>query len=133
MVEEVSVKVLVVDDQAPFRGAAKRVVAMTPGFEIVGEAITGEEAVDMAAALKPDLVLMDINLPGINGIEAVRRIQEQRPETLAFLLSTYAEADLPADARTCGAVAYIHKESFMPQLLAKLWETRGDPAWPSAS
>jgi DNA-binding NarL/FixJ family response regulator len=132
-VEEVSVKVLVVDDQAPFRGAAKRVVGMTPGFEIVGEAITGEEAVDMAATLEPDLVLMDINLPGINGIEAVRRIREQRPETLAFLLSTYAEADLPADARTCGASAYIHKERFMPQLLAALWETRGDPAWPSAS
>jgi two-component system invasion response regulator UvrY len=132
-VEEVSVKVLVVDDQAPFRGAAKRVVGMTPGFEIVGEAISGEEAVDMAAALEPDLILMDINLPGINGIEAVRRIREQRPETLAFLLSTYAEADLPADARTCGASAYIHKERFMPQLLAALWETRGDPAWPSAS
>lgn len=126
-------KVLVVDDQAPFRGAAKRVVGMTTGFEIVGEAVTGEEAVDMAAALKPDLVLMDINLPGINGIEAVRRIHEQRPETLAFLLSTYAEVDLPADARTCGASAYIHKERFMPQLLAALWETRGDPAWPSAS
>ena len=127
------VKVLVVDDQAPFRGAAKRVVAMTPGFEIVGEATTGEEAVEMAASLEPDLVLMDINLPGINGIEAVRRIQAARPETLAFLLSTYAQADLPADAQTCGAVAYIHKEQFMPQLLAKLWESRGDPAWPSAS
>lgn len=126
-------KVLVVDDQAPFRGAAKRVVGMTPGFEIVGEAVTGEEAVDMATALEPDLVLMDINLPGINGIEAVRRIQERRPETLAFLLSTYAEADLPADARTCGAKAYIHKERFMPQLLAALWETRGDPGWPNAS
>ena len=126
-------KVLVVDDQAPFRGAAKRVVSMTPGFEIVGEAITGEEAVDVSAALKPDLVLMDINLPGINGIEAVRRIRELLPDTLAFLLSTYAEADLPADARTCGASAYIHKERFMPQLLAALWETRGDPAWPSAS
>jgi two-component system invasion response regulator UvrY len=133
MVEEVSVKVLVVDDQAPFRGAAKRVVGMTPGFEIVGEAITGEEAVDMAAALEPDLVLMDINLPGINGIEAVRRIREQRPETLAFLLSTYAEADLPADARKCGASAYIHKERFAPQLLSALWESRGDPAWPTAS
>jgi two-component system, NarL family, invasion response regulator UvrY len=133
MVEEVSVKVLVVDDQAPFRGAAKRVVGMTPGFEVVGEAVTGEEAVDMVAALQPDLVLMDINLPGINGIEAVRRIQAQRPETLAFLLSTYAETDLPADARTCGASAYINKERFAPQLLAALWESRGDPAWPTAS
>ena len=133
MVEEVQVRVLVVDDQAPFRGAAKRVVGMTPGFEVVGEAMTGEEAVDMAARLEPDLVLMDINLPGINGIEAVRRIQAARPDTLAFLLSTYAQADLPDDAKTCGAVAYIHKEHFAPTLLAKLWETRGDPAWPTAS
>ncbi|TMK22700.1 MAG: response regulator transcription factor [Actinobacteria bacterium] len=132
-VEEESVKVLVVDDQAPFRAAAKRVVALTPGFEVVGEAKSGEEAVEMAAALTPDLVLMDINLPGINGIEAVRRIQAQQPKTLAFLLSTYAIGDLPSDARTCGAVAYIHKEQFAPQLLRALWESRGDPAWPSAS
>jgi len=133
MVEEVTVKVLVVDDQAPFRSAAKRVVAMSPGFEVVGEAKSGEEAVEMAASLEPDLVLMDINLPGINGIEAVRRIEAHKPETLAFLLSTYAVADLPGDARTCGAVAYIHKEQFAPQLLAALWESRGDPTWPQAS
>jgi two-component system, NarL family, invasion response regulator UvrY len=133
MVEEAPVKVLVVDDQAPFRGAAKRVVGMTPGFEVVGEAMTGEEAVEMAGTLKPDLILMDINLPGINGIEAVRRIQAQNPDVIAFLLSTYAEVDLPADARTCGASAYIHKERFMPQLLDALWTAGGDPAWPTAS
>jgi DNA-binding NarL/FixJ family response regulator len=133
MVEEAQVRVLVVDDQAPFRGAAKRVVGMTSGFEVVGEAITGEQAVEMAAELHPDLILMDINLPGINGIEAVRRIREQSPDVLAFLLSTYAEADLPSDARTCGASAYIHKERFAPQLLSALWESRGDPAWPTAS
>ena len=126
-------RVLVVDDQAPFRGAAKRVVGMTPGFEVVGEAMSGEQAVEMAAELQPDLVLMDINLPGINGIEAVRRIQAARPDTLAFLLSTYAQGDLPDDAKTCGAVAYIHKEQFAPNLLAALWESRGDPAWPTAS
>jgi len=133
MVEEVQVRVLIVDDQAPFRGAARRVVGMTPGFEIVGEAQTGEEAVDLAASLEPDLILMDINLPGINGIEAVRRIKAARPETVAFLLSTYAAADLPSDARSCGAVAYIHKEQFAPQLLDALWSSRGDPAWPTAS
>jgi two-component system, NarL family, invasion response regulator UvrY len=132
-VEEVSVKVLVVDDQAPFRSAAKRVVAMTPGFDVVGEAQSGEEAVEMANSLEPDLVLMDINLPGINGIEAVRRIQQARPSTKAFLLSTYAVADLPSDARSCGAVAYIHKEQFMPNLLVELWGAGGDPAWPTAS
>jgi DNA-binding NarL/FixJ family response regulator len=106
---------------------------MTPGFEVVGEAKSGEEAVEMASDLEPDLVLMDINLPGINGIEAVRRIQEARPQVLAFLLSTYAVTDLPSDARTCGAVAYIHKEQFAPQLLSALWESRGDASWPSTN
>ena len=133
MVVEDNVRVLIVDDQKPFRGAARRVVAMTPGFEVVGEAETGEEAVSMAAELTPDLVLMDINLPGIDGIESVRRIQAARPQTLAFLLSTYKVGDLPADARSCGAVAYVHKEDFGPQLLARLWESRGDPDWASAS
>ncbi|MFN2615138.1 MAG: response regulator transcription factor, partial [Actinomycetota bacterium] len=74
-------------------------------------------------------VLMDINLPGINGIEAVRRIKSNGADTMAFLLSTYAVTDLPADARSCGAAAYINKEEFGPDVLEQLWESRGDPTW----
>ena len=73
------VPVLIVDDQAPFRRAARAVVTATPGFEVVGEAESGEEAVEMAAALVPGLVLMDINLPGINGIEATYTITTPPP------------------------------------------------------
>ncbi|HEY5098131.1 MAG TPA: response regulator transcription factor, partial [Acidimicrobiales bacterium] len=62
--------VLVVDDQAPFRSAAKAVVGRMDGFSVVGEATDGEEAVAMAAELHPALVLMDINMPGMNGVEA---------------------------------------------------------------
>lgn len=127
------VRVLVVDDQRPFRGAAKAVVAATPGFEVAGEAETGEEGVEIAASLAPDLVLMDINLPGIDGIEAVRRIRQAGPETIAFLLSTYESADLPSDARACGAAAYVHKEDFSPALLRSLWDAGGDAAWRDAS
>lgn len=127
--EEKPVRVLVVDDQMPFRNAAKTVVRLTPGFEVVGEAESGEEAVELAAQLQPDLVLMDINLPGIDGIEALRRITTARPETMAFLVSTIKENDLPSDARTCGAAAFISKESFEPAVLTSLWETRGDAAW----
>ena len=126
---EGTVRVLIVDDQAPFRNVARTVVTVTPGFEVVGEAESGEDAVTKAAELQPDLVLMDINLPGINGIEAVRQIKAARGETMAFLLSTYAEADLPGGARDCGAVAYINKENFDPGILRSLWDAGGDPGW----
>ena len=65
---------------------------------------------------------MDINLPGINGIEATRRIIEARPETVVILLSTYRADDLPADAGTCGAAAYVHKEDFSPAVLREIWD-----------
>src|SRR4029077_1421339 len=108
-------RVLIGDDQAPFRNAARTVVGLTPGFEVVGEASSGEEAVDLAGQLSPDLVLMDINLPGINGVEAVRRILAARAETMAFLLSTYAVGDLRLDARSCRAAAYENKKDFGPR------------------
>ena len=71
---EMTVRVLIVDDQAPFRMAARAVVEATDDFDVVGEAETGEASVEMAHELKPDLVLMDVNLPGINGLEATRQI-----------------------------------------------------------
>lgn len=116
-----SVPVLIVDDQAPFRRAARAVVTATPGFDVVGEAESGEEAVELATSLEPGLVLMDINLPGINGIEATRRITSARPETVVMLLSTYQEGDLPADAESCGAARYVHKEKFGPDVVRDVW------------
>ena len=115
------VRVLVVDDQAPFRIAARAVVRATAGFEVVGEAKSGEEAVDQAGAVSPDLVLMDINMEGIGGIEATRRITEAHPAIRVVLLSTYDAEDLPDDARRCGAAAYVHKEQFGPDVLEKVW------------
>jgi DNA-binding NarL/FixJ family response regulator len=126
--ESVPVRVLVVDDQPPFRRAAKAVCSMTSGFSVIGEAESGEEAVDQAVALTPDLILMDINLPGINGIEATRRICGARPDTVVVLLSTYKAEDLPGDARQSGAVAYVNKEEFAPNILQDLWSSRADGA-----
>jgi DNA-binding NarL/FixJ family response regulator len=116
------VGVLVVDDQAPFRLVARTVVSMVKGWRVVGEAGSGEEAVALAAALRPHLVLMDINLPGISGIEATRRIVAADPRTLVVLLSTYAHADLPGDARDCGAAGYVRKDDLTPRLLRSMVE-----------
>lgn len=69
-----NVRVLICDDQAPFRTAAHMVVEMTEGFDMIGEADTGEGAVELAHQLCPDLVLMDVNLPGIDGLEATRQV-----------------------------------------------------------
>jgi two-component system invasion response regulator UvrY len=113
--------VLIVDDQMPFRMAARTVVGVTPGFEVVGEAKSGEEAIEQVAVLHPELVLMDINMDGISGIEATRRITTEYPETKVILLSTYDAEDLPGDARSCGALGYVHKEQFGPDVLIDMW------------
>jgi two-component system invasion response regulator UvrY len=113
------VEVLIVDDQPPFRTVAGQLVSLI-GWHLVGEAESGEAALAAARALRPELVLMDINLPGISGIEATRAIMDELPETRVVLLSTYAESDLPADARDCGAIAYVHKEDLTPRVLRSL-------------
>lgn len=120
------VGVLIVDDQSPFRAVARTVVALTPGFTVLAEVESGEEAVEAAARLEPGVVLMDINLgSGINGIEATRRITERLPATLVVLMSTYNAADLPAGAADCGAARYVHKEDFGPAVLAEVWGDAG--------
>jgi two-component system invasion response regulator UvrY len=111
------VRVLVADDQAPFRRAAKAVVGATPGFELVAEAESGEEAVELARSLQPDLVLLDIHMPGIGGIEASRRIAGTADGAVTVLLSSYRQKDLPHEARSYGAASYVHKEDFGPRLL----------------
>lgn len=119
------VSVLIVDDQATFRSTARAVVLLAEGFSVAAEAESGEDAVMAARAMRPDLVLMDINLPGINGIEATRQIVEQLPNTVVVLMSTYTAADLPADATDCGACSYVHKEDLFPDVLNDVWAQNG--------
>ncbi len=114
------VDVLIVDDQPPFRTVARTVVGLIAGWTVTAEAETGEDAVTLAAATHPEVVLMDIHLPGINGIEATRRLLALLPGTTVVLLSSYAVEDLPADAADCGAVAYLPKEDLTPAALAAL-------------
>jgi two-component system invasion response regulator UvrY len=123
------VQVLVVDDQAPFRAAARAVVARVPGFELVGEATSGEEAIELVGRMRPAVVLMDINMGAMDGIEATKIITTEHPQTLVILVSTYTESDMPAAARSCGAAAYVNKDELSPRVVRRLWEAGGDPEW----
>jgi DNA-binding NarL/FixJ family response regulator len=115
-------RVLIVDDQEPFRLAARAVVEMTDGFEAAGEAETGEAAVDAARDLEPDLVLMDVNLPGIDGIEATRRIlDESDGRVVVLMVSTYEAEEYAPRAAEAGASAYIPKSEFDPDRLEEAW------------
>jgi DNA-binding NarL/FixJ family response regulator len=115
--------VLVVDDQDPFRRAMSAVVEETDGFAIVGVVASGEESVASAAQLGPDLVLMDVHLPGIDGIEAARQISAGTAPPVVVLLSTYDEDDV--DLAGCGAAAYISKAALSPARLLQVWSSSG--------
>jgi DNA-binding NarL/FixJ family response regulator len=117
----VAVRVLVVDDQAPFRHAMRSVVEETEGFEVVGEAASGEESLAVAAALRPDLVLMDVHLPGIDGLEATRRLYASDPPPVVLLLSTYDEDAGEAFLAESGAAGYVTKSAFGPDRLEAAW------------
>lgn len=116
--------VLIVDDQAPFRAAMRAVLKRATEFELVGEAANGSEAVSLEEELNPALVLMDINMPEMNGIEATRRIVSAHPEVVVILCSTYDNADLPPEAATSGACAYLKKERLGVETLRRLWAER---------
>jgi DNA-binding NarL/FixJ family response regulator len=116
-----AVQVLICDDQEAFRAAAREVVNATKGFEVVGEAETGEDSVAAAGRLHPDLVLMDVQLPGIDGIEASRRIKAAHPEVAVLLLSTYDPEDFAARIAGSGAIEFIPKATFGPDRLTEAW------------
>jgi DNA-binding NarL/FixJ family response regulator len=115
------VRVLLVDDQEPYLHALTAVVHETPGFEVVGRAMSGEEAVELAARLLPHLVLLDVNLPGIDGLETTRRLRISQPAVVVLLLSTYDDEAGQSFVAESGAEAYVTKAAFGPDRLAAVW------------
>jgi two-component system invasion response regulator UvrY len=120
-----AVRVLTVDDQAVFRGIAREVVDATPGFVMAGEAASGEEALTAVDALSPELVLLDVRMPGMDGLEVARRLCSSHPETLVVLISVEESVDMPSAAQLTDRVPFVRKRDFGPGLLRRLWATHG--------
>jgi len=116
------VGVVVVDDQEPFRRAAAAVVGASRGFQLLGCAEDGEEAVQTVRQHRPELVLMDVGLPGIAGLEATRRIRGLPRAPVVVLLSTYSLDEIGDEVLGCGAAAYLPKEHFDAESLRRVWD-----------
>lgn len=122
------VRVLTVDDQERFRQIAGEVIAATPGFEAVGEAASGEEALAAVNQLSPQLVLCDVRMPGLDGIEVARQLSATHPDTVVVLISIGDRTDMPAATQLGDNVPLVRKQDFGPMLLRRLWSEHGHPA-----
>jgi DNA-binding NarL/FixJ family response regulator len=114
------VRVLAVDDQRPFREAARRVVDATAGFAWAGEACSGEEAVNLIRERAPDIVIMDVRMPDMDGIEAARLVAAERPDVTVLLVSAEPLASPAADLLRSRAAVFSRKQNFGPALLRLL-------------
>lgn len=115
-----STRVLIADDQRIFRATIRRKLGGIPGIEIVGEAADGQQAVRVAVELQPDVVLMDIAMPVLNGIEATRRILRECPQTRVVGVSIYDTTGMEEIMRAAGAVAYVPKGRELDALVETL-------------
>jgi DNA-binding NarL/FixJ family response regulator len=115
--------VLVVDDSAEARAAIGKVVVHTPGFELAGSVASGEEALDAVSRLDPELVLLDVRMPGLSGPETSSLIRAGGGRrSVVFLVSALRRPELPDSVEECGAAAILHKCELSPRRLAGLWQ-----------
>jgi two-component system invasion response regulator UvrY len=116
------VTVLTVDDQQVFRRVARKLVAATPGFQQIGEADCGERGLELATELRPDIVLVNVRMPGLDGIETARRLAQAHPDALVVLISVEDVPELPS------AVTHLRKQDLSTQALREVWQAHGSRA-----
>jgi len=119
------VHVLVVDDHSAFRRVARALIEATDGFRAVGDAASGAEALRLADELRPDLVLMDVCMPDMDGFEAARQLTEGHPHSVVVLVSLDVVDAPPELVATFGAVALVRKDELTRSLLCDLWTAHG--------
>jgi two-component system, NarL family, invasion response regulator UvrY len=119
------VQVLTVDDQPVFLEAARALITSTPGFALAGEATSGAEAIRAVERLHPDLVLLDVRMPGLDGIETARWLTAKGSDVVIVLVTGHDAEDVETLAEHAGAVALVAKERLRPKLLRELWASHG--------
>jgi len=120
-----SIRVSLVEDSHRVRASLAKLIELSDGFKCVSEHSTGEEAVAALPKTKPDVVLMDINLPGINGVECVRQLKPLLPGTQIMMLTVYENTELIFQALSAGATGYLLKQTPPAELLAAVREVHG--------
>jgi DNA-binding NarL/FixJ family response regulator len=112
------IKCLLVDDHTLFRQGVRRLLESESDFEVTGESPDGGDAVEKARELRPDIVLMDIGMPGLSSFESARQIKKMRPETKILFLTMYEDEDYLVQCLEVGASGYVLKDTPAPQLLS---------------
>jgi DNA-binding NarL/FixJ family response regulator len=118
-------RVLVVDDHPAFRRALTSALRLVKDVEVAGEAGGGMAAADQAEALEPDLVLMDLSMPDLNGIEAMRRIHTKQPQIPVVILTAHADAGIEREARAAGASGFLAKGTPLDDIVLVLNDAAG--------
>jgi DNA-binding NarL/FixJ family response regulator len=119
------IRVLIADDHRLFAEALEAILESEPEMEVVGRARNGEEAVELAVELKPDVILMDIAMPGVDGVEATKRIRKQDQDACVLMLTGSNSRTDVASAREAGAAAYVTKDRIAAQLIDAIRELAG--------
>lgn len=123
---QVAIRLLIADDHALVRSGLRSMLQREPGIEIVGEARNGREAVELCRSLRPDLVLMDVRMPGMDGLEATRAIKREHPETGVLMVTMHENRDYMLEATKAGAAGYVLKDASRNELLSAVRRVLGN-------